>query len=108
MRVLFPAPFSPRIAWISPSPAESDAPASAAVGPNARRASFTTRRGLAIPSLTEPFLQIGLEQLFYLRLIHRVCRHDLRPGIDALLDGLPAELLRHGLHGQVAHIEWVL
>src|SRR5215471_11675722 len=58
--------------------------------------------------LLEPLLQIGLNELFYLRLFEVALGDERGAGVDALLDAPALQNLAHRLDGQVAHLERVL
>src|SRR5215471_21745882 len=58
--------------------------------------------------LLEPLLQIGLDELSYLRLFEIALGDERGAGVDAGLDALALQMLAHRLDREVPHPERVL
>src|SRR5207344_2583198 len=71
-------------------------------------AGFRSRDAQAEDSLSQPLLQVGVQELLHRRLLHVVLLEELGAGVDALLDGLAVEVIDERLDREVAHAERVL
>src|SRR4030042_2729482 len=111
IRVLFPAPFSPSRAWASPGRRSKSTSSRARVAPKFLEIRSMLRSGGWLSSIScdaRIFGKIGQKKRPDLGVFYVVPGRHVYSHIDDLVDGLTAEMERHKLDAQVAHLSGVL
>src|SRR5262245_386724 len=129
--VLFPAPFWPTSAHTSPDATATSTPSSATVAPNALRTPRISKRAesfelnrvlltasLQAPrvairaprplSLLQPSLQIGMQQLFRIDVVHAVARYQAHAGVNPRGHLVALDVRDDRLDALVTHVDRVL